>query len=131
MPHMRTLLREIYISRQVVGFSDAVADLGTHRVCGTETVYSRQMVYNVLHGRSLSRKLLFRIVERRPDLLDLSFVSEKTREAARKIGWRPHMGMPRRRDFVGELALSQGSGNCAEIFAMQAEEAKDEVKACD
>ena len=95
MRHMRQLLRETHISRRVVGFADAVEDLGTHRICGHETQYSRQMVYNVLYGRSISKRLLARIVEKRPDLLDLSFVSEVTRDAARQIGWRPNMGMPR------------------------------------
>lgn len=96
MKHMRQLLRESCTFRRVVGFADAVADLGTHRICGVDTSYSRQMVYNVLYGRSGSKKLLARIVERRPDLLDLSFVSETTKDAARQMGWRPGMGMPRR-----------------------------------
>ena len=52
--HMRQLLRETHLTRRVVGFSDAVEDLGTHRICGTEVCYSRQMVYNVLYGRSLT-----------------------------------------------------------------------------
>lgn len=90
--HMRQLLRETYVSRRVVGFGDAVADLGTHRICGTDAPYSRQMVYNVLYGRSRSKRLIARIVERWPDLLDLSFVSGATREIARQFGWRP--GMP-------------------------------------
>jgi len=94
MKHMRTLLRESTNYCRVVGFGDAVADLGTHRICGMDVHYSKQMVYNVLHGRSMSRKLIARIVERRPDLLDLSFVNEATRDAARRIGWRPGMGMP-------------------------------------
>ena len=89
--HMRQLLRETPAFRRVVGFGDAVADLGTHRICGTETLYSKQMVYNILYNRSASKKLLKRIVERRPDLLDLSFVAEETKDAARRIGWRPGM----------------------------------------
>ena len=96
MKHMRQLLRESSAFRRVIGFGDAVADLGTHRICGTDAPYSRQMVYNILYGRSGSKKLLARIVERRPDLLDLSFVSETTKDAARQMGWRPGMGMPRR-----------------------------------
>ena len=102
--HMRQQLRESRTFRRVVGFADAVADLGTHRICGTDAPYSRQMVYNVLYGRCGSRRLLERIVERRPDLLDLSFVSEATKAAARQIGWRPNMGMPRRRD--GRLGMA-------------------------
>ena len=94
--HMRQLLRETHTFRRVVGFGNAVADLGTHRICGTDAPYSRQMVYNVLYGRSGSKKLLARIVERRPDLLDLSFVAETTKDAARQIGWMPGMGLPRR-----------------------------------
>ena len=89
MRHMRQLLRETSTFRRVVGFSDAVDDLGTHKICGTETTYSRQMVYNVLYGRSRSRKLLARIIERRPDLLELSFVAEETKAAARTLGWTP------------------------------------------
>ena len=106
MRHMRQLLRETHVSRRVVGFGDAVADLGTHRICGIETTYSRQMVYNVLYGRSISKRLLARIVVRRPDLLDLSFVAEETKDAARQIGWMPGMGMPRR-DFRGSEAACQ------------------------
>lgn len=102
--HMRQLLRESHTYRRVVGFGDAVADLGTHRICGTEAPYSRQAVYQLLYGKSSSRKLLARIVERRPDLLDLSFVCEATKAAARKIGWTPHMGMPRR----GERGMGNG-----------------------
>ena len=94
MKHMRQLLRETHHSCRVVGFAAAVEDLGTHRVCGTDTTYSRQMVYNVLYGRSESKKLLARIVERRPDLLDLSFVAETTKASARQMGWMPGMGMP-------------------------------------
>lgn len=89
MRHMRQLLRETSTFRRVVGFSDAVDDLGTHKICGTETTYSRQMVYNVLYGRSRSRKLLARIIERRPDLLELSFVAEETKAAALEMGWTP------------------------------------------
>lgn len=94
---MRQLLRESAI-RRVVGFAAAVEDLGTHRICGTDAPYSRQMVYNVLYGRSRSKKLIARIVERRPDLLDLSFVADEAKEAARQFGWRPNMGIPRRQD---------------------------------
>lgn len=96
MKHMRQVLREVNSFRRVVGFQDAVSDLGTHRICGTDTPYSRQMVYNVLYGRSASKKLIARIVEKRPDLLDLSFVVEATRKIAREMGWRPGM-LPVRR----------------------------------
>ena len=95
---MRQLLRESTTFRRVVGFAAAVEDLGTHRICGTDTPYSRQMVYKVLYGHSLSKRLIARIVERRPDLLDLSFVAERTKETARQFGWRPNMGMPRHQD---------------------------------
>lgn len=95
--HMRQCLRESQAFRRVIGFGDAVADLGTHRICGTSTPYSRQMVYNVLYGRSGSKRLLARIVERRPDLLDLSFVAKSTKDAARRLGWMPKMGIPRKR----------------------------------
>lgn len=88
MKHMRQQLRESFTFRRVIGFSDAVNDLGTHRICGTEVCYSRQMVYNILKGKSRSRNLIRRIVERRPDLLELSFVAECTKELARSVGWR-------------------------------------------
>ena len=87
--HMRQLLRETHVSRRVVGFGDAVEDLGTHRICGTETHNSRQMVYNVLYGRSRSKNLIRRIVDRRPDLLGLSFVADETKRIAREMGWKP------------------------------------------
>lgn len=88
--HMRQLLRETHCFRRVVGFGAAVEDLGTHRICGIDTPYSRQMVYNVLHGRSGSRKLIKRIVERRPDLLELSFVAKSTKRIASELGWTSH-----------------------------------------
>ena len=87
MKHMRQQLRESCTFRRVIGFSDAVSDLGTHRICGTEVCYSRQMVYNILKGKSRSRKLMRRIVERRPDLLELSFVTDATKALARSFGW--------------------------------------------
>ena len=87
MKHMRQQLRESCTFRRVIGFSDAVSDLGTHRICGTEVCYSRQMVYNILKGKSRSRNLMRRIVERRPDLLKLSFVVDETKELARSFGW--------------------------------------------
>ena len=110
MKHSRQLLRETATFRRVVGFGDAVADLGTHRICGTDAPYSRQMVYNILYGRSGSKKLLARIVERRPDLLDLSFVAETTKDAARQMGWRPGMGMPRRMSRGAEAMPRVGTG---------------------
>lgn len=98
--HMRQLLRETHCFRRVVGFGDAVEDLGTHRICGTDAHYSRQMVYSVLYGRSGSRKVIRRIVERRPDLLELSFVAEGTKSIAREMGWIP-------RTVRGEVAAKQ------------------------
>jgi hypothetical protein len=92
---MRQQLREAHLKR-VVGFGDAVADLGTHRICGTDAPYSRQMVYAVLYGKSASPRLMARIVEKRPDLLDLSFVAETTRERARALGWLPREKRMRR-----------------------------------
>ena len=120
--HMRHLLRETHEFRRVVGFGDAVADLGTHRICGTDAPYSRQMVYNVLYGRSGSKKLLARIVERRPDLLDLSFVAETTKDAARQIGWVPGMGMPRRM-LRGTEAASQDRVRGAEAANQEGRDA--------
>ena len=114
MKHMRQLLRETHHSCRVVGFAAAVEDLGTHRVCGTDTTYSRQMVYNVLYGRSESKKLLARIVERRPDLLGLSFVAETTKASARQMGWMPGMGMPWRILRGAEAASQDGRAEDAE-----------------
>ena len=110
MKHMRQVLREVNSFRRVVGFQDAVSDLGTHRICGTDTPYSRQMVYNVLYGRSASKKLIARIVEKRPDLLDLSFVVEATRKIAREMGWRPGMLPVRRGSAEHCSAVKSKSG---------------------
>lgn len=85
---MRQMLREV--SRQrTVGFQDAVNDLGTHVICGHEVPYSRTMVYNLLKGKSRSVRLLKRIVEFRPDLLELSWTDNGVVELARKFGWSP------------------------------------------
>ena len=86
--HLRQMLREV--SRQrTVGFGDAVNDLGTHVVCGHEVHYSRTMVYNLLKGKSRSERLLKRIVEFRPDLLELSWADKDVIERARLLGWMP------------------------------------------
>ena len=87
MKHMRQQLREIPMGRRVVGFQDAVNDLGTHRICGVQVTYSRQAVYQVLIGKSLSKNLMKRIVLFRPDLLLLSFVSDEAKDLAQKLGW--------------------------------------------
>ena len=87
MKHMRQQLREIPMGRRVVGFQDAVNDLGTHRICGVQVTYSRQAVWQVLIGKSLSKNLMKRIVLFRPDLLLLSFVSDEAKDLARKLGW--------------------------------------------
>ena len=86
---MRQLLREEKGSVRIVGLGDAIRDLGTHEVCGYNVHYSRQMIYNVLRGRSASRRVLERIVKFRPDLLDLSFVAGSTIELATGMGWVP------------------------------------------
>ena len=86
--HMRQMLREV--SRQrTVGFGDAVDDLGTHVICGHEVPYSRAMVYNLLKGKSRSERLLKRIIEFRPDLLELSWTDKGVIERARQLGWVP------------------------------------------
>lgn len=86
--HMRQMLREV--SRQrTVGFGDAVEDLGTHVICGHEVPYSRAMVYNLLKGKSRSERLLKRIIEFRPDLLELSWTEKGVIERAREMGWTP------------------------------------------
>lgn len=79
MKHQPTQLREVSAVR-TVGFCDAVADLGTHRMCGRDVPYSKSQVYAVLQGRHASRRLLERIAERRPDLFTLRFVADSVRE---------------------------------------------------
>lgn len=76
--HLRTQLRQVS-SVRIVGFRDAVEDLGTHLVCGHPVHYSRCQVYSVLTGRAKSPKLLRRIAEHRPDLFDLHYVPESVR----------------------------------------------------
>lgn len=88
MSRMRQQLRETGTLR-LVGFNDAVSDLGTHRIHGMDVPYSRCMVYNTIKGVFTSRRLLERIVERRPDLLDLTIASEDVCRAARELGWLP------------------------------------------
>ena len=102
-PRPRTLLRESRACRRTEGFSAAVEDLGTHAIHGVQVPYSKQAVYNVLYGRLVSQPLLKRIIERRPDLLGLSFVSAVTRAEAQSLGWRPGMMMPWR-DATGRRA---------------------------
>lgn len=82
--HVRTQLRQVSRIR-VVGFQDAVDDLGTHLVCGHSVNYSRTQVYNVLTGRVRSDKLLRRIAEKRPDLLDLYYVTDEVRAKGREF----------------------------------------------
>lgn len=86
--HMRQMLREVSQQR-TVGLQDAVDDLGTHVICGHEVPYSRTMVYNVLRGKSLSKRLLRRIIDFRPDLLELSQTKKCVIERAREMGWVP------------------------------------------
>lgn len=81
--HLPTLLREVSAVR-TVGFQDAVDDLGTHTLCGHEVPYSKAQVYAVLQGRHRSERLVRRIAEKRPDLLDLRFVAPDVRIAAEK-----------------------------------------------
>ena len=90
--HMRQMLREV--SRQrTVGLQDAVNDLGTHVICGHEVPYSRVMVCNVLKGKSRSERLLKRIIDFRPDLLELSWTEKGVIERAKAMGW---MSRPKR-----------------------------------
>ena len=86
--HMRQMLREVSRKR-TIGFADAVNDLGTHVVCGHEVPYSRMMVYYVLKGKSRSERLLKRIIEFRPDLLELSWTEKDVIKRAREMGWAP------------------------------------------
>lgn len=99
--HMRQMLREVSRLR-TVGFGDAVKDLGTHVICGHEVPYSRAMVYNLLKGKSLSEKLLKRVIEFRPDLLELTWVDQTVCVKARQLGWHPRKrkGKKREKSFV-------------------------------
>jgi hypothetical protein len=84
--HMRTQLR--VVTRQyTAGFQDAVADLGTHIICGHAVPYSRAQVYAVLKGQNTSERLLERIATRRPDMFGLPYVCEGVRAwYARRVG---------------------------------------------
>ena len=86
--HMRQMLREVSVHR-TVGLNDAVNDLGTHLIHGCEVPYSRQMIYFLLSGKSKSKKLLKRVIDFRPDLLELSWVERSVIERARQLGWMP------------------------------------------
>ena len=88
MRHMRTQLREVSPVR-VVGFADAVRDLGTHKICGYDVFYSQQMVRNVLKGVNQSPRLVVKIIEKRPDLLELRCASDDVKALARTLGWVP------------------------------------------
>jgi len=77
--HMPTLLREVSAVR-TVGFQDAVDDLGTHEMHGTMVPYSKAQVYAVLQGRHVSKRLLVRIAEKRPDLFGLRFVDPAVKD---------------------------------------------------
>ena len=88
MTHLRQMLREVSVHR-TVGLGTAVEDLGTHLIHGCEVPYSRQMVSLLLQGKSGSTRLLKRIVDFRPDLLDLSWVDRGVRARAQKLGWMP------------------------------------------
>lgn len=86
--HVRQMLREMSIHR-TVGLSDAVGDLGTHIIHGCEVPYSRQMITCLLKGKSKSKRLLLRVINFRPDLLDLSWVDKTVIERALQLGWVP------------------------------------------
>ncbi len=85
---MRQSLREVSRVR-TIGFKEAVEDLGTHVICGHEVNYSRAMVYNLLKGKSNSERLLKRVIEFRPDMLELTWVDRKIIAKARQLGWSP------------------------------------------
>lgn len=87
MRNLDNALREVVTGRRIVGFLDAVKDLGTHRMCGVSTYYSCQAVGMLLRGKSSSKKLMRRIIDNRPDLLELSIVADETKELARSMGW--------------------------------------------
>ena len=74
---------------RIVGFVDAVRDLGTHKVHGYDVPYTRQTVYSTLHGKYRPGNVLRRIIERRPDMLDLPIVAPEVRERAKAMGWEP------------------------------------------
>ena len=60
MKQMKKQLCEVSAVR-TVGFADAVADLGTHRMCGHDVPYSVSQVRQVLMGQHVSKRLLERI----------------------------------------------------------------------
>ena len=100
--HMRQMLREVSIHR-TVGLSDAVNDLGTHLIHGCEVPYSRQMISLLLKGKVGSKNLLKRVVDLRPDLLELSWVDESVIERARQLGWAPRTKRARAKSKEGTI----------------------------
>ena len=95
--HVRQMLREVTRQR-TVGFGDAVKDLGTHIICGHEVPYSRAMVYNLLKGKSQSERLLKRVIEFRPDLLELTWIDQTIVAKARQLGWHPRRRRKKKRE---------------------------------
>lgn len=79
MKQMKKQLCEVSAVR-TVGFADAVADLGTHRMCGHDVPYSLSQVRQVLMGQHMSKRLLERIAEKRPELFGLRFVDKSVKE---------------------------------------------------
>lgn len=78
MKQLPKALHEVSAVR-VVGFTDAVRDLGTHRFCGMDVPYNRGQVYKVLKGEHKSQRLLVRIAERVPAMFGLHFVCEEVK----------------------------------------------------
>ena len=108
--HMRQMLREM--SRQrTVGFGDAVDDLGTPVICGHEVPYSRAMVYNLLKGKSRSERLLKRIIEFRPDLLELSWTEKCVINRAREMGWAPRSKRTGAKESEAERSSAHQDGD--------------------
>lgn len=72
-------------TNRLIGFSNAIRDLGTHRVCGQDVHYSYQQVRMVLLGQHKSAKLMSLIAKRRPDFFDLYFVDPAVRKAGKAL----------------------------------------------
>lgn len=79
--NMRTQLRQVSAVR-LVGFQDAVDDLGTHTIHGVQVPYTHQQVRKVLQGKHKSERLLRVIANKRPDLFTVYFVCDDVRKWA-------------------------------------------------
>lgn len=72
-------------TNRLIGFSNAIRDLGTHRVCGQDVHYSYMQVRMVLLGKHTSKKMMMLIAKKRPDFFDLYFVNPAVRDAGKAL----------------------------------------------